>query len=67
MKARTMDDTEIRVRVIETLNKSLGPAAALRFLSLLHREATDYVEISKRLYKGQTVNQIFGRAKKRWK
>jgi hypothetical protein len=67
MKAKILDDTEIRVRGIETLNESLGPAAALRFLTLLHREATDYVEISKRLYKGQTVNEIFERAKKRWK
>jgi len=41
MKARLIDDTEIRVRGIETLNKVLGPAAALRFLTLLHRESTD--------------------------
>jgi hypothetical protein len=33
----------------------------------LHREPTDYVKISRRLYKGQTLGQIFGRAKKHWK
>ena len=66
MKARLIDDTEIRVRGIETLNKVLGPAAALRFLTLLHRESTDYVEISKRLYKGQTIDEIFKRAKRYW-
>ncbi len=62
-----MDDTQIRIKGIETLNKALGPTAALRFLTLLHREATDYVEVSNRLYKGQTIDEIFERAKKHWK
>jgi len=66
-KARTMDDTEIRISGIEALNKALGPAAALRFLTLLHRESTDYVEISRRLYKGQTIEEIFERARGHWK
>ena len=63
-KATIMDDTEIRVSGIEALNKALGSAAALRFLTLLHREHTDYVEISRRLYEGQTIEEIFERAKK---
>ncbi len=67
MKTRIVDDTEIKLKGIETLNKTLGPAAALRFLTLLHRETTDYVEVSKRLYKGQTIDEIFERAKKHWK
>lgn len=62
-----MDDTKIRLRGIEALNKALGPAAALRFLTLLHREPTDYVEISGELYEGQTIEEIFERAKKHWK
>lgn len=66
-KERIMDDTEIRVSGIEALNKALGPAAAFRFLTLLHREPTDYVEISRRLYEGQTIEEIFERAKKHWK
>jgi len=66
-KARTMDDTEIRISGIEALNKALGPAAALRFLTLLHREPTDYVEISRRLYEGQTIEEIFERAREHWK
>jgi len=66
-KAKIMDDTEIRVSGIEALNKALGPAAALRFLTLLHREFTDYVEISRRLYEGQTIDEIFERANKHWK
>jgi hypothetical protein len=66
-KAKILDDTEIRIRGIEALNRVLGPAAALRFLTLLHRESTDYVEISRQLYEGQTVEEIFERARKRWK
>jgi hypothetical protein len=62
-----MDDTEIRISGIEALNKALGPAAALRFLTLIQCEPTDYVEISRRLYKGQTIDEIFDRAKKHWK
>ena len=65
-QTETMSDNEIRMSGIEALNKSLGPAAALRFLSLLHREGTDYVVISRRLYEGQTVDEIFERAKKNW-
>lgn len=66
-KSKVMDDTEIRISGIEVLNKALGPVAAFRFLTLLHREPTDYVEISRRLYEGQTIEEIFERAKKQWK
>ena len=66
-KASKIDDTEIRISGIEALNKALGPAGALRFLTLLRREPTDYVEISRRVYRGQTIDEIFSRAKKQWK
>ncbi len=65
-KGKIMDDTEIRVSGIEVLNKALGPATALKFLTLLHREPTDYVEVSRRLYEGQTIEEIFERAKQHW-
>jgi hypothetical protein len=61
-----LNDTELRIRGIEVLNASLGAAAALRFLSLLHRESTDYVAVSRRLYEGQTIDDIFERAAKNW-
>ena len=67
MKTKTMDDTEIKFKGIEALNKTLGPAAALKFLTRFHREPTDYVEISKRLYGKQSIDEIFKRAKKHWK
>ena len=62
-----MSDVELRISGIEALNEALGPAAALRFLTLLHRETTDYVGVSQRLYKGQTIDEIFNRAKEHWK
>ena len=62
-----MDDTEIRIKGIDVLNQALGTSSALRFFSLFYRESTDYVEISRRLYEGQTVGEIFERAKKHWK
>ncbi len=61
-----MDDTEVRLRGIEALNNALGPANALKFLTLLRRDATDYVEISRRLYEKQTVDEIFERARSQW-
>jgi hypothetical protein len=65
-KGKIMDDTEIRLSGIEALNKALGPAAALRFLTLIHHEPTDYVGVSRRLYEGQTIEEIFTRAEKQW-
>ncbi|MCD6170202.1 MAG: hypothetical protein DRQ02_05910 [Candidatus Latescibacterota bacterium] len=67
MKAMRIDDAQIRMKGIEVLNRTLGSTGALRFLTLLHREPTDYVEISRRLYEGQTIEEIFERAKKQWK
>jgi hypothetical protein len=62
-RAKAMDEAELRVPGIEALNKALGPAEALRFLALFHREPTDYVEISKKLYESQTIEEIFKMAK----
>lgn len=67
MQTKTMNNAEIKFKGIEALNKSLGPAAALKFLTMLHREPTDYVEISRKLYEGQAIEDIFKRAKKQWK
>jgi len=65
--AKAMDEAELRVLGIEALNKALGPAEALRFLALFHHEPTDYVEISKKLYECQTIEEIIKRAKEHWK
>ncbi len=68
MRAQTsLNDTEIKINGIDVLNKELGPSNAHRFLTLLNREPTDYVEISRKLYKNQTIADIFKRAKENWK
>ncbi len=67
MKTKPMNDAQIKLKGIEVLNESLGATAALRFLALLHKEPTDYVKISKNLYKKQTIDEIFARAKKNGK
>lgn len=56
-----LNDAEIKFKGIEVLNKVLGTTAALRFLTLLQCEPTDYVEISQTLYDGQTIEEIFER------
>ncbi len=67
MSAKLLDETELKVNGIDALNKALGPSDALRFLSLLNKDRTDYVEISRKLYKNQTINEIYNRAEKHWK
>lgn len=62
-----VDDVEVKIAGIDVLNKTLGPVLAFRFLTLFHREPTDYVEISRHLYEGQTIDEIFERAKELWK
>jgi hypothetical protein len=61
------DDAKIRLSGIDALNRALGHVRALRFMTLIQGEPTDYVQISRRLYKNQTVAQIFERAKSTWK
>ena len=64
---KAIDESELRVIGIEALNKALGPAEALRILALFHREPTDYVDVSKKLYENQSVEEIFKRAKEHWR
>jgi hypothetical protein len=49
-----------KIAGIDVLNKTLGPVLAFRFLTLFRRKPTDYVEISRRLYEGQTIDELFG-------
>ncbi len=66
-QTQVMNDTELRISGVEILYKTLGPTATLRFLALFQREPTDYVEISQRIYTGQTIDEIFERAQLYWK
>jgi hypothetical protein len=42
---------------------TIGKKKALRFLAHFHREPTDYVEVSKKIYENQSVEDIFKQAK----
>jgi hypothetical protein len=66
-RTRAMDEAKLRVTGIDALNKALGPAEALRFLALFRSEPTDYVEVSRRLYENQSVEEIFKRARENWR
>lgn len=61
-----MTDTEVTIKGIEALQKSLGSAATWRFLSLIHSDATDYVKISQQLYQDRSIDEIYNRAKENW-
>ncbi len=59
---RRISDDELRRRAMEVLNQALGPIAAVRLSAMLEREPTDYVEVSRKLYRNETVDEIFERA-----
>jgi GNAT superfamily N-acetyltransferase len=63
----TSDEEKLKVVGMEALNKALGLESALRFLALYHSGPTDYVDVSKRLYENQSVEDIFKRAKEHWR
>ena len=60
-------DAELRLAGIDALSKALGVTNALRFMALMRQEPTDYVEVSRRLYESQTLNDIFVRGKANWR
>lgn len=63
---KTLNDAEIRVRGIKALHQEFGVAATLKFLALMHQSPTDYVQISRQLYEGQQLDEIFARARQNW-
>ncbi len=66
MENTKVNDTELIIKGIEILNQTLGSDNTLRFLTLLNEEKTDYVKISQQIYKEQTIDDIFARARKNW-
>ena len=62
----TMTDTEVTIKGIEALQKSLGSADTWRFISLVYANTTNYVQISKQLYQDQTIDEVYNRSKQNW-
>ena len=59
-------DDQLQFEGVRALNRALGRVTDLRFISLVRREPTDYVDISRTTYEGQSVDEIFDRAKAGW-
>ena len=66
-RVKAIDEAKLRSAGVDALNKALGPVGAVRFLALFRSEPTDYVEVSRRLYENQSVEEIFKRAKEHWR
>jgi hypothetical protein len=64
-KAATAPDEALTIRGIKALHRALGTADAHRFLTLARPSPTDYVKISRKLYAGQTVDDIIARCRAR--
>jgi hypothetical protein len=64
--ANTVSTIDPEEPAISALNQELGVAGTLRFLALIHQSPTDYMEISCHLYEGQSLDDIFARAKENW-
>ncbi len=58
-KFQRMSDTDIQINGIEALNKASGVSQTLKFLAMLSKQPADYIQISNRLYEGQTIEEIF--------
>ncbi|MBI5605894.1 MAG: hypothetical protein HY879_21380 [Deltaproteobacteria bacterium] len=51
-------DTEVRVKGVEALTKSLGSVGAERFIALIQREPFDYTKWQRTLWEDQSVEEI---------
>ncbi len=57
------NDLELFDEGVKALHKVLGPVIAHAFMGLVLRRKTDYVKVARKLYKGQSVDEIFERVK----
>ncbi len=51
-------DTEVRVKGVQALTKSLGSVMAERFIALIQREPFDYTKWQRTLWEDQSVEEI---------
>ena len=60
-------DTEVRVKGVAALTKSLGSVEAERFIALIQREPFDYTKWQRTLWEDQSVDEISKAAMKTYK
>lgn len=64
---RMVSDAEIKRKGLNLLFKGLGEADAIRFLSQISYEKRDYLKLQEELFKGMTVEDIYGKAQEYFK
>lgn len=57
-------DTEVKIKGVKALTKSLGNVDAERFIALIQREPFDYTKWQRTLWEDQSVEEISGNAMK---
>jgi hypothetical protein len=53
-----LTDTEIKIHGLQALMASLGKVDAERFIALIQREPFDYTKWQRKLWNGQSVEEI---------
>ena len=66
MKSEHISDTELKIKALAVLNKNLGAANTIRFLSLYNMGKQDYMEMRDELFKGMSARQVFNAAADFW-
>jgi hypothetical protein len=61
---KVKDDVEIRELGMKSLINTLGYAGMIRFLRQFSKGSGDYLELQEKIFKGMTVEEIYGKAKR---
>jgi hypothetical protein len=64
---KILTENALKEKAFDVLNKALGIAETHRFLTMLHKESTNYVALSRKLFKGKTRKELFNLGKRVWK
>ncbi len=57
-------DTEVKIKGVQALTKSLGNVGAERFIALIQREPFDYTKWQRILWEDQSIEEISSKAMK---
>lgn len=63
---KRLNAEELRREAILALHKRLGALNTHRFLAQISRSQEDYIKFQQRLFNGQSVDELYGTAKKHW-
>jgi hypothetical protein len=66
MITENISDMELKKRALVLLNKTLGAANTIRFLSMYNTGKQDYMEIRDELFKDMSARQVFEEAADFW-